>query len=302
MTYISQNAHARVLDPVVLLVDGENLSAVYAQEVIETARKYGEPTVRRVYGKAEQIAGWEQEGYRLVPSRHGKNSADILLCVEAMSLALREKFHTVLIGSSDKDYAYLCEHLRELGHQVIGIGEAKAAASFRKACSVFVELEAVKQPQIVVRPPGDLVPQILKVLPGTILQDGWATATWVEHQLRKENPSFDPREYGAETLVEVVVASGYFETVGSTSNTLKLRDPVAQRVKPLPKLPALPSELDLKLKAKIGLAGMEMVALGNAMKSDKKVKGQTGHATWRQYLATKPDLFRFDGTKVFCRT
>lgn len=144
MTFISQNTpHARVMDPMALLVDGENLSAVYAEALLDIARQYGVPTVRRVYGKAEHIAGWEQEGYRLVPSRHGKNSADLLLCVEAMSLALREQFHTILIGSSDRDYAYLCENLRELGHEIVGIGERKAAGSFRKACSGFVEVASI---------------------------------------------------------------------------------------------------------------------------------------------------------------
>lgn len=141
MTFISQNIpQARLLEPVAVLVDGENLSAAHAGNLLQIARQYGVPRVRRVYGKAEHIVGWEQDGYRLVPCRFGKNSADLLLCVEAMSLGLREQFRTILICSSDRDFTYLAEHLRELGHQIVGIGEAKAPASFRKACSDFIAL------------------------------------------------------------------------------------------------------------------------------------------------------------------
>lgn len=141
MTFVSQNVpRARVLDPVALLVDGENLSSGFAAALLDIAQEYGVPTVRRVYGKAEQIAAWEQEGFRLVPSRQGKNAADLLLCVEAMSLALRDQFHTLLVASSDRDFVHLFEHLRELGHEIIGIGEPKTQAVFRRTCTNFVEL------------------------------------------------------------------------------------------------------------------------------------------------------------------
>jgi hypothetical protein len=131
---------SKAADPVALLVDGENLSSDFAAAVLAIAAEYGVPTVRRVYGKSAQIAGWAERGYRLVPTRPGKNAADLLLSVEAVSLALREQFHTLLIASSDCDYAYLAEHLRELGHEVIGIGEVQSASGYRATFSSFVEL------------------------------------------------------------------------------------------------------------------------------------------------------------------
>ncbi len=67
----------------------------------------------------------------------GKNAADILLCVEAMALALRDGFETLVIASSDRDFSYLAEHLREAGKRVVGIGSPMAAASFQAACSHF---------------------------------------------------------------------------------------------------------------------------------------------------------------------
>lgn len=150
MTDLSRHGLLSVkADPVALLVDGENLSSDFAAAVLSIAMEYGIPTVRRVYGKPAQIGGWAEKGFRLVPTRAGKNAADLLLSVEAVSLALREQFHTLIIASSDCDYAYLAEHLRELGHEIIGIGEVQSATGYRATCSAFVELVRKAEPQVV---------------------------------------------------------------------------------------------------------------------------------------------------------
>jgi hypothetical protein len=120
-----------------LLVDGENLSRDLAPEVIRAAQRLGPVQVRRVYGNLAAIAGWEQFGFRLCATRPGKNAADMLLCVEAMMLALRDGFGTVAIASDDRDFTYLAEQLREIGKRVEGIASEKAPDSFRNVCSGF---------------------------------------------------------------------------------------------------------------------------------------------------------------------
>lgn len=217
-------------DPVAVLVDGENLSSDFAEAVLAIAKEYGTPTVRRVYGKAAQIAGWADRGYRLVPTRTGKNAADLLLSIEAVSLALRDSFHTLIIAASDADYAYLAEHLRELGHEIIGIGETQTGAGYRATCSVFVEVT------------------------------------------RFSGPTNDEKAYVPE-LAEV-------------QKSLPMAAPC---------MPVKQSALDKRLKLFLkGNARSTLVALGNAMKGES-VKVQTGHATWRSYLATRKDLFRIEG-------
>ena len=126
--------------PVALLVDGENLSVDLAQTLIAEAQRFGVPTVRRAYGLATAVSRWHLAGFRPVQTHPGKNAADLLLCVEAMHLALRDAFHTIIIASSDRDFTYVQTHLRELGHCVIGMGEPKTPVEFRAACSAFVEL------------------------------------------------------------------------------------------------------------------------------------------------------------------
>mgnify|MGYP000107709946 CR=1 FL=1 len=122
-----------------LLVDGDNLSACHAAQLLHLCTTIGEPTVRRVYGRAAQ-AEWENHGFRVITAGSAKNSADLALSVDAMTLALREEFPTFVIASSDRDFTPLALQLRELGFLVIGVGERKAAPALRLAYSHFVEL------------------------------------------------------------------------------------------------------------------------------------------------------------------
>lgn len=137
------NLPAVSVSPLALLVDGENLSKDRAAEVLKAARRFGDPQVRRVYGNLNAISGWEDHGFRLCPTRPGKNAADMLLCVEAMALAYRDGFQTLIVASSDRDFSYLAECLRETGRRILGIGGAMAPASFRLSCSQFEMLAPI---------------------------------------------------------------------------------------------------------------------------------------------------------------
>lgn len=143
--------------PVALLVDGENLSKELAPDILREIDRFGKPRVRRVYGNMNAVSGWEDHGFRLCPTRPGKNAADMLLCVEAMALALRDGFGTLVIASSDRDFSYLAEQLREMGKRVIGVGRQTAPTSFREACSVFVPIGApTTQPPVSEKKPSGI--------------------------------------------------------------------------------------------------------------------------------------------------
>lgn len=134
---------AKVFTPaarVAVLIDGENLSSAHADTILGKSALLGEATVRRVYGKPEHIAPWENYGFRLVPAGMTKNAADIALCVDAMTLALREEFSTLVIASSDRDFSPLATQLRELGFLVVGIGCQTARPALRLSYSEFIEI------------------------------------------------------------------------------------------------------------------------------------------------------------------
>lgn len=126
---------------VALLVDGDNISADLAGRILMQALRHGDPVIRRVYGHAGHLKGWDgAPGFRLIHAGGAKNATDILLTVQAMALMLGARADVLVLASSDRDFTHLATHLRETGIRVIGMGEAKAPEGWRKACSQFHEL------------------------------------------------------------------------------------------------------------------------------------------------------------------
>lgn len=135
---------------VALLIDGENISHDYAGKLIATAKRSGELIIKRTYGSVSGIPNWDAApGFRFIHSGCGKNSADILLTIDALDISWTQTIDTFVIASSDGDFSHLAHHLRERGFGVVGVGEKKAPDSFRKACSTFIELSELKKTQVV---------------------------------------------------------------------------------------------------------------------------------------------------------
>lgn len=126
---------------VALMVDGDNLSSDQAGRLMILAGREGEVVIRRVYGNAANLPGWcAAPGFHFRHAGPGKNAADLLLTVEAMEVMLLQRADVLVIASSDRDFSHLATHLREAGSRVIGLGEAKAPETFRRACNLFAEL------------------------------------------------------------------------------------------------------------------------------------------------------------------
>lgn len=124
-----------------LLVDGDNISAGFAEDMLRAARNGGAPDVVRVYANLATRKEWQTTpGFRAVHAGGAKNAADVLLAIDAMVLALRDGVQRFFIASSDGDFVHVTQRLRELGHHVTGLGEDKATEYFRAACHDFVEL------------------------------------------------------------------------------------------------------------------------------------------------------------------
>ena len=158
---------------VALLVDGENLSAETAGFLITTAAKSGAVIVKRVYGVVTRLGGWTSApGFRVVHVPPGKDSADIALSLEALELALTRQVDVVVIATSDRDMTLVALRLVELGFPVVGIGEAKAPAAFRKACRVFVPIPVKDAPEV-------KQPDFKDRMRHFLQQEGAASAGWV---------------------------------------------------------------------------------------------------------------------------
>ncbi len=124
---------------VALLVDGDNLASTLAARIVVAAGKLGRVTVKRVYADVQHLQHWANgaTGFVLRTAGSGKNASDILMIIEAVDLFWRDGLRHFAIASSDRDLSSVALYLVERGATVLGLGEPKAPAAFRDACSRF---------------------------------------------------------------------------------------------------------------------------------------------------------------------
>src|SRR3989440_11631177 len=133
-----------------VLIDADNTSPQIAGGLFEELAKFGETSVRRIYGdfSCQPIRSWSDilqkhaiDPYQQFSYTKGKNAADIALVIDAMDLLHSGRFDGFCLVSSDSDFTRLASRLREQGADVYGFGAQKTPESFRQACRRFVYTE-----------------------------------------------------------------------------------------------------------------------------------------------------------------
>jgi uncharacterized protein (TIGR00288 family) len=215
-----------------VLIDGDNIPSAYIKEMMEELAKYGNPTIKRIYGDwtrpglnkwkslllENAITPIQQYGYT-----KGKNATDSAMIIDAMDILYSNKVDGFCLVSSDSDFTRLATRLREAGMQVIGIGEKKTPNPFIVACDKFIYIEILKtqsEEKTESKSTVDLtVDQITKkeihLISTTITDlsddDGWAFLGDVGSLIQKKQPNFDSRNYGYEKLTPLIKSIGKFE-------------------------------------------------------------------------------------------
>lgn len=217
-----------------VLVDGDNIPSAYVKEMMEEIAKYGNPTIKRIYGDwtKPHLGKWknlllenaitpiQQYGYTT-----GKNATDSAMIIDAMDILYSEKVNGFCLVSSDSDFTKLATRLREAGMLVIGIGEKKTPNPFIVACDKFIYIEILKgkedkrdsnEEKDSSRSNVDkITAKEIKLIASTISDvsddDGWAFLGDVGSLLQKKQPNFDSRNYGFEKLTPLINATGQFD-------------------------------------------------------------------------------------------
>lgn len=218
-----------------VLIDGDNIPSDYLKEMMEEIAKYGNPTIKRIYGDWTKpfLARWknlllenaitpvQQYGYTT-----GKNATDSAMIIDAMDILYSKKVDGFCLVSSDSDFTRLATRLREAGMKVYGIGEKKTPDPFIVACDKFIYVEILqnrakaessttsgkssKKTQV-----DKITPKVVKLISSTISDladdDGWAYLGDVGSLLQKKQPNFDARNYGFEKLTPLIDSIGKFE-------------------------------------------------------------------------------------------
>lgn len=225
-----------------VLIDADNAQAAVIEGLLAEIAKFGEATVKRIYGDFTSPASgqWKKvlNRYAIKPVQQfayttGKNATDSTMIIDAMDLLYTRRFDGFCLVSSDSDFTGLALRIREEGLMVLGFGEKKTPDAFRNACHkfVFTELlrslpekpasgkaaapargagseraEAVPVEEDQGEPEELPLAHFLRALDQASDDEGWAQLSSFGNYLTKLQPEFDPRLYGFRKLSDLVRA------------------------------------------------------------------------------------------------
>lgn len=202
--------------------------------MMEEIAKYGNPTIKRIYGDwtKPHLTKWknlllenaitpiQQYGYTT-----GKNATDSAMIIDAMDILYSEKVNGFCLVSSDSDFTRLATRLREAGMQVFGIGERKTPNPFIVACDKFIYIEILKKQsqekevgedsEIKVSEKEPITQKVIQFISNSISDvaddDGWAFLGDLGGLLQKKQPNFDSRNFGFLKLTPLIKSISNFE-------------------------------------------------------------------------------------------
>lgn len=212
---------------IAMLIDGDNAQASLLPQMLVEAGRYGQVTVRRIYGDwtTPNMNSWKEilNYYAVQPIQQfrytiGKNATDSAMIIDAMDLLHSGVVDGFCLVSSDSDYTRLATRIRESGVFVMGIGEKKTPKPFVNACDVFVYTENLMpekkksqegsgkkaSPQKATRSEADPLPLLEQAFDMAVQEDGWARLDIMGNALYQLDPGFDPRTYGHRQLSRLI--------------------------------------------------------------------------------------------------
>jgi len=215
---------------VAILIDGDNAQASLIEQILVEAGKYGNATIRRVYGDwtTPNMSSWKDilNIHAFQPIQQfrytvGKNATDSAMIIDAMDILHSDQVDGYCLVSSDSDYTRLATRIRESGLLVVGIGEKKTPRAFVSACNVFIYTENLNRKSRSSGPSTrrktnnlssqerellELVSQAMDMVGPD--DDGWTRLSEVGTALRRIDPGFDPRSYGHRQLSQLIKGHG----------------------------------------------------------------------------------------------
>ena len=226
-----------------ILIDADNTSPRVADGLFEEIAKFGEASVRRIYGdfSSPRLKSWIEilqkhaiDPYQQFAYTSGKNASDIALVIDAMDLLHTGRFDGFCLVSSDSDFTRLASRLREQGADVYGFGMQKTPESFRQACRRFIYTENLLPDAEVatleegpsrkaLEPPRAAIPILNKAIAQLETEDGWVGLGVVGQRLANIASDFDSRTYGYRKLSDLVRKTGAFDMEQPKGGAMRIR-------------------------------------------------------------------------------
>ncbi len=208
------------LKKIVMLIDADNTQLSKLESVIREVSAYGRIVVKRAYGnwKKQSLGNWEDELKRLAIRAQqqfdyvtGKNTTDMALTIDAMTLLHADDYDAFVLVSSDSDFTPLAITLHESGAYVMGVGAKQTPEAFRNSCDEFIFLEnlSADAPEENAAQPDDIkvIHNLLKRASNKLQDDdGWVLVGDIGNYIKRAKPDFDVRTYGFPKLSKLIAA------------------------------------------------------------------------------------------------
>lgn len=298
-----------------LLIDADNVSAKYITPILDELSKYGNVTYKRIYGDwtSTHNSSWKEELLKnsITPIQqfsytHGKNATDSAMIIDAMDMLYTSELEGFCLVSSDSDFTKLASRLRESGKHVIGMGESKTPAAFRKACDIFTELEILLEDNSIdkvekasshnngkiskkiednIIPTSKIEEAVIKIITENQNKDKETGLGEVGSRLVKLYPDFDVRRYGYSLLSKFLETFDKLKVKQTgTIVTITLYEDKSKR--------EMVEEYIMELVENSGDKGITLCTLGQLIKKkfgDFKVRDY-GFSQFKQYIQSLPDI------------
>ncbi|MES2156761.1 MAG: NYN domain-containing protein [Pseudomonadota bacterium] len=138
---------------IALLIDADNASAAHFDPVMTVLAELGTVNIRRAYGNWSKatLKTWAAlsvaqaiEPQQQFDLTKGKNATDMKMTIDAMDLMASGRVDGFGLMSSDSDFTPLVTRIRQQGIPVYGFGSANTPEGFRRACTRFINVAALK--------------------------------------------------------------------------------------------------------------------------------------------------------------
>ncbi|UTW45132.1 NYN domain-containing protein [bacterium SCSIO 12696] len=204
---------------IAVLIDADNAQHTKIKAILNEISAHGHLLIKRAYGdwSSDNLKNWKKSLNELAiqPIQQfayttGKNSTDASMIIDAMDLLYSNKFDAFALVSSDSDFTKLASRLRESEIFVFGVGQKKTPISFRNACDNFLYTEnlnvEITKPKktITANKALELIPSLSKAWEKYQDDEGWAMVSNAGSFVKRANPDFDPRTYGAAKFSDII--------------------------------------------------------------------------------------------------
>ena len=193
-----------------MLIDAENISHSFLEDISENIALYGVVSVRRIYGDwtSEKMKGWKALllEYAIQPiqqfQQHDRQELDRQRAHYRRDGPSLHPAHRLLLHRLERQrlYAPRQSHSRTGQNTSVGIGEKKTPTSFVNACNEFIHIEPPgkerKEEQKSHEKQGRTEVLLEKAVDQLADASGWVMLSQLMQYIRQVKPDFDLRELG----------------------------------------------------------------------------------------------------------